>query len=165
MENTFNTPPEDFGVEFKEKEIGKNPAGLSGSLKEVSSSFKDMVQAEIRLAKVEIQDGLENVASNFAQVAIFGVVTVLGIFPLLSFLVIGLGRILNDNYWLSSLIVTILCFGIGGFMAYRALKAVRFDKLSLSKTRATVGTGMGVVADSVSKNVVSIQDSFKRRIS
>ena len=137
--------------------------GITDSLRDVGSSFKEMVQSEIRLAKAELQDAVENVTTHFFQVALFGAMAVLGIFPLMAFLVIGLGRIFGDNYWLSSLVVSVVFFGVGGALAWRAYRAIKLEGLSLPKTRSTLESEMSSVAESLGKNVVSIEKSFKRR--
>src|SRR5437868_6042078 len=68
----------------------------------------------------------------------FGFLAMLGVFPLLAFLVIGLGRLMGDYYWLSSLIVAVLCMGIGGSLAIRAYHRMKEKDLTLPHTRETL---------------------------
>ena len=56
------------------------------------------------------------------QVMIFGMIAALSALPIMAFLVIGLGNLLNGNYGLSSAIVGIIFLVFGGGFALRALK-------------------------------------------
>src|SRR4051812_21847307 len=79
---------------------------------DLSTSLKNLVQSEIHLAKAELSDSVGRTASHLGMTAAFGAVAALGILPFMAFLVIGLGRLLNDNFWLSALIVSIVFFAV-----------------------------------------------------
>lgn len=105
---------------------------------EVGTSAKDLVKSELDLARAEIKQSAAEVGRHSAQAAIFGTLLMLSAFPFLAFLVIGLGRILNGRYWLSSLLVAVVCAAVGGIMAYRAYKKIKHTDLSLPRTREKV---------------------------
>src|SRR3712207_3748274 len=70
---------------------------LATVLRELSSSLNDVVRSEIHLAKAELKETGSRVARDGIMLGVFGVVAALGIFPLMAFFVIGLGRLLGDN--------------------------------------------------------------------
>lgn len=139
--------------------VGADPtnASLGSSLKDVGSSFARVVRSEIRLAQAELTDAAGDLGRKSAKMAAFGVVAALGILPFLSFLVIGLGRILNDNYWLSSLVVAVVFFAVGGILAYSAFKSLKFDGLSAPRTRQRLDRELSLVKDKVSETQDNIR--------
>lgn len=113
----------------------KEESTLSIVLKELRESFSDVVRSEMKLAQVEFKEVVSDVRNKLTSAAIFSGVAALGILPFLAFCVIGLGALLNGNYWLSALIVSLICFGVGGLVAYRSFRAIKFSNLSLPRTR------------------------------
>lgn len=106
-------------------------------LKELGQSARDLIQSEIRLIGLELKNATHKVSRHSAQAAAFGGLLVLSVFPFLAFVVIGLGQLLDDRYWLSSLIVAIVCAVVGGIMAYRAYKKIKEEDLDFSATKST----------------------------
>lgn len=107
-------------------------------LKELGESAKDLIQSEIFLLTEEFKATSQKVKKDLAEVVAFGTIMALSVFPLLAFFVIGLGNILDGRYWLSSLLVAVLCAGIGGPMAYRALKKIKEQDIDFSRTRRSL---------------------------
>jgi uncharacterized membrane protein YqjE len=117
-------------------------------VREITSSMKDIARGEARLAKAELKDAGQRVGRDAITLGIFGVLAVLGVLPFLAFLVVGLGRILGDNYWVSSLIVSIFCFAVGGAVAYGAFKKIKQEaSLSLPRTRHMLNYEVEAVKD------------------
>lgn len=117
-------------------ESGKsNNPSIASSLREVGSSAKEMISSEVNLIGAELQNSVQSVRSHVVQAAIFGALTAISALPFVAFLVIGLGRILGDNYWLSSLIVSAFCALTGGSMAYRAYGKIASEDLTLPRSR------------------------------
>jgi hypothetical protein len=104
-------------------------------LRELGVSVKDLFVAEVDVVKAEIKESSRMLGRYAFQAAIFGVLIGISIFPLLAFCIIGLGRLLNDNYWLSSLIVGLVCAGVGGLMGYRTYQKFKRENLSLPVSR------------------------------
>lgn len=107
-------------------------------LAELGSSAKDLVKSELELARAEIKQSASEVGRHSAQAAIFGSLLMLSVFPFLAFCVIGLGRVLDGRYWLSSLLVAIVCAAVGGIMAIRAYQKIKQTDMSLPRTREKV---------------------------
>ncbi len=94
-------------------------------LRDLGLSTKDLVQGEMALFKAEAKMNLQELRVQFTKLVVFALVALVSSGPLCAFLVIGLGKILNENYWLSSLIVGAVLALIGGGLAYRTLQEVK----------------------------------------
>lgn len=122
-------------------------------LKDITESTKDLVQGELSLIKAEMKTVLPRVARHSTQAAIFGAVCALSVFPFIAFLVIALGRLFGDNYWLSSLIVSVLFAAIGAPIAIRSFKKIKEEDFNFSDSKRTVQRGVHIVQDKL-KEVV-----------
>ena len=96
----------------------KVPTALPGALHESVTCLKDWVRAESRLASTELRRSVKTKGKSSIRITIYSCLAALGILPFLSFLVIGLGVLLHSNFWLSSLLVSILIFTLGGVLVY-----------------------------------------------
>jgi membrane protein implicated in regulation of membrane protease activity len=85
----------------------------------------------------------------------YGVFALLGTLPFIAFLVIGLGRLLEGNYWLSSLIVAVVCMGVGAAMAYRSYSKLKSEDMSLSRTQRTLEEDKQIITDAAQGAVQS----------
>jgi len=126
---------------------------------EITSSLRDVLRSEFKLAKVELKQTSKGISTHAAQVGIFGIFALISLLPFMSFLVIGLGRLLNENYWLSSLIVALTFFGVGAGLSYRAFMKIRDQDLSFQNTRDTIKNGVSVF----DRKLKQVSESAKRR--
>ena len=113
-------------------------------LNDVISSAKDVFRSEINLFTTELKQLQPNLTKHIAQAAIFGGLLAISILPFLAFLVIGLGEILDGRYWLSSLIVSILCAVIGATLARRAFMKIKTEDLKFSQTKRSIQEALQV---------------------
>jgi hypothetical protein len=113
---------------------------FSSVAQEMTESLKAVIRSEFHLAKAEFKENGTQAAHYSVRMAIFGVIAALGVFPFLSFLVFGLGRLLDDNYWLSSLIVSVVLFAVGGTVAYLMYKRIKQVNFKFDNTRNSVVT-------------------------
>lgn len=141
------------------EEIKTNETSYAYAIREVLASSKDLLRAEITLAKEEAKTVAGRVARHSAQAALFGALLVMSFLPFLAFLVIGLGDLLGNRYWLSSLIVAVLAAGIGGFMAYRAFRKIADEDLGMPATRRTLEREADVISGEFDK----VRNLTKRR--
>lgn len=102
---------------------------------ELATSLKDIVRSEMDLVRAEFREAAPNLGKHTAQAAAFGALLALSVFPFLAFLVIGLGDLLDGRYWLSSLIVAVVCAVVGGLMATRAYKKIKEHDLKFPRTQ------------------------------
>ncbi len=100
---------------------------LSALIRDLVQSTSGLVRAELKLARVEAARNAREVGQDAVRGAIFAVVALLGVLAFMSFLVIGLGNLLQGRYWLSSLIVAVLFLGGGGLAAWRSFGRIGED--------------------------------------
>jgi hypothetical protein len=105
------------------------------TLREVAICAKEVLQSEIELAKAELSEATKTVGSQILQTGIFAGLCALSALPFLAFAIIGLGILLDGMYWLSSLIVALICGGGGGFFAVRSYEKIVGRKLTLPHAR------------------------------
>lgn len=122
---------------------------VAAVLREIGISIKNVVQSEIKLAKAELADSTLGLSAHLRQMALFGAVLLLSVPPFMAFLVIGLGRLLGDNYWLSALLISITFALVGGLMAARALRRIRGVELKLVRSRASLERTKAMVTDKI----------------
>lgn len=113
----------------------------------------------MHLIQAELRDSVGSVKGHIGQAAAFGAITAVSVLPFVAFLVIGLGRVLNGNYWLSSLIVAVVCAALGGSLAYRAYRKLSSEDLVLPRSREGLERGK----EAVSEKVHELKDIGKRR--
>ena len=87
-------------------------------IREVTQCLYDLAKSELHLAQTELTHGARETAKDSIQVASSIVLMGLGGLALLSFAVIGLGIILQDQYWLSALIIGVILMATGLIAAY-----------------------------------------------
>ncbi len=120
-------------------------------LNDVISSGKDVLRSEINLFMTEFKQLQPNLTKHMAQAAIFGWLLAISVVPFLAFLVLGLGEILDGRYWLSSLIVSILCAAIGGIFAQKALVKIKTEDLKFSQTKRSIQQALLVTNTTIDK--------------
>jgi uncharacterized membrane protein YqjE len=121
-------------------------------MREMTSSAKNIIQSEIALAKAELKETGPALAKHTSQMVLFATLAVLSVFPLLAFAVIGLGHLLGNEFWLSALIVGVLCAAIGAPLAYRAFKKLKNDDLKFDRTVEGLENGARAIR-STAKNI------------
>lgn len=106
-------------------------------IKKLASDASVLLRQEIGLAKAEMKQNVRSFVKHLSEMAVGGGVAVVGLLVLIAFAIIGLGGLLGDEYWLSSLIVAVLLLGTGGLMILSGVK--RLGKTSVMPT-GTVGS-------------------------
>lgn len=110
---------------------------LSYVIRELLQSMAQLIQCEMRLARVEMTQNAKGMFKGMGSSAVFGVIAWMGTWALLAAAVIGLGKILGENYWLSALIWGVLLVGIGGAGVLRGMKQVS-GNASLETTKNSI---------------------------
>ena len=93
--------------------------------RQLTTDSSHLVRQEINLAKTELSETAVRLGQAGAKLGIAVGVAIPGLLALVAFLVIGLGDLMNENYWLSALIVGIAFLGIAGLLVKRATAALR----------------------------------------
>jgi hypothetical protein len=118
---------------------------FGSALHEVNDTLKRLVRSELDLLKSELAETGMRFSARAVRAAIFAALLALSIFPFLAFLVIGLGQLLGDRYWLGALIVSVVCAVVGGALAYRFYRSLRTDDMKLPHTRKSFKRTMTLV--------------------
>ena len=139
---------EDYSVpEFTEEQ----KRSYGEILGEIGATSKDLLQSDLSMILGELNMAKERLSKHGKKFAIFGSLVVLSIFPLMAFAVIGLGRLLNNQFWLSSLIVGLAMAAIGGFGMSNAYERIKAIDLRFSRTRAALKREARVISNGLSK--------------
>lgn len=115
-------------------EQGK-PDSMGAAAKEVATSFRALVRSEMRLALAEARESVQRAGRDSLQIALAAALAALALLPFMAFLIVGLGRILGGNYWLSSLLVGVLFLALSVGLALHALHRIRAFDLSFPHLR------------------------------
>jgi uncharacterized membrane protein YqjE len=105
------------------------PKPFGPLFREVAGSARGVIRAELRLAHAEFRASKRDIGRDIALMAAGGTLLIVGFLPLLAFLVIGLGRVFDDRFWLSALVVGGMVLAVGAaLVAYsvRGLKRIEF---------------------------------------
>ncbi len=132
---------------------------------EISGSLGGVVRSDLRLATAEFKQAAAEFKSNVPAFFIASVIAILGVFPWMTFLVIGLGRVLGGNYWLSSLIVGLVFSGVGGLVAYRSLQKLKLMEMTLPRTRIQLLKEKKTLAKKVSELTLATSSEANRIVS
>lgn len=136
-----------------------NRRSLTVILREVGIGARDVIRSEFRLAKAELRTTAGRVSRDAVLLGVFGTFAALGILPLMAFLVIGLGKLIGNMYWLSSLIVAVAMFLTGGVVAFASFRKIRSEDLTLSETREALTQPM----DAVDRKIHKVTELNSRR--
>lgn len=143
-------------------EFVPDPEQLKGSapsygtaLKNVAVSATNLLHRELDLVRAEFKTSATRVREHVIEVAVFGALLVLSVFPFLAFAVIALGELFDGRYWLSSLLVAVVCAGVGGYLSFRAYRKIKNDDIDFSRSRRTLNT----TANTVRRHVDKLKDA------
>lgn len=93
--------------------------------RQLTTDSSHLIRQEINLAKIELKETGARLGRAGTKLGIAIGVAIPGLLALAAFLVIGLGDLMNENYWLSALIVGIAFIGIAATLAKRATATLR----------------------------------------
>lgn len=156
---TFNPSKETPSVPRHQfsREVASETSGYNDIIREIFTSSKELVQNELTLAKAEFKHVAKDTIQDLIQVGIFGTLLALSLLPFIAFLVIGLGELLNQRYWLSSLIVAVVFAAIGGVMAYRSFNKIKQQDIDFTVTK----NSLRKEKDMVQSNLERIKQAAK----
>ena len=108
-------------------------------LRELADGSAQLVGQEIRLARIEVGELLRGLGKGTAQVAVGGVMMLLGVMALLTGVILLIGdEWLRDRYWLAALIVTVLLSAVAAWMARRGTALLTPSRLAPDQTVRTL---------------------------
>ena len=113
-------------------------ASLGDLFKRLTSDSAELVRQEIELAKSELSETGSAYAKDAAKIGVAAGLAFVGVLALSAFLVIGLGNVMGDRYWLSSLIVGIAAAGIGYVLVTNAVNDMKSRGIKPRETLETL---------------------------
>lgn len=116
-------------------------------LSHIVHDVTELARNEYLLAHVESREVGYRLARHSLLAAAFAGLFAVSVLPLFAFLVIGLGEILDGNYWLSSLIIGVIGVAVGGLGAYYLYQKIRSEDLQLPHTRQALKLSSEVIFD------------------
>ena len=129
----------------------KPEASYGSVIKELTSTTADLVQSEIGLMKTEFKAAAPNLSKHAAQTMMFGALFAASTLPLLAFAVIGLGILFGGAYWLSALVVGVLCASVSGILGRRAFQKLKSEDLTFARTREGIAKALHVIETKMSE--------------
>jgi len=102
--------------------------------KRVTTDTSELVRQEVALAKVEMRQAFATLARDGTTVGIGLGLALVGVLALTAFLIAGLGRLLNDRYWLAALIIGAVFLVVGAVLARNALADIKRRGLTPDQT-------------------------------
>jgi hypothetical protein len=120
------TPSSTTGDEVPLPATANGEGSLGTLVRQLAEDSRILIRQEVALAKTEIQDSVRTIAKGAIAIGLGIGMLLVGLLVLTAFLVLGLGRLLGGEYWLSSLIV-------GGALALLGAIALLAGKRGLAK--------------------------------
>jgi hypothetical protein len=106
--------------------------------RQLAEESRTLVRQEVALAKSEISESARAVAKGAVLIGAGAGMLVLGLLVLVAFVVVGLGRILGGEYWLSTLIVGGALALLGGGLLLVGRRGLERDTLKPELTAQTI---------------------------
>lgn len=116
---------------------GGDPS-LGQLVRKLADDGRALIHQEITLVKTEVRDNVRTIAKDAAMLVVGGAVLAVGLLVLLAFAVIGLGVLLGDNYWLSTLIIGAAFCAVGAILLLSGGKGLKEDDLTPRQTAASL---------------------------
>ena len=106
--------------------------------RQLTTDSSHLVRQEINLAKTELRETASRLGQAGTKLGIAIGMAIPGLLAVTAFLVIGLGDLMNENYWLSALIVGLAFIGIAAILAKRAKALISERPIGVPETAGTL---------------------------
>lgn len=101
---------------------------------ELAQESSTLIRQEVALARAEMRQSFKALSRYGTLLAVGGAISLLGALTLTAFLVVGLGKLLDGEYWLAALIVGVLYALIGGALLMRGKNGLQHEELKPDRT-------------------------------
>ena len=112
--------------------------GIPDLIRRLTDDSKRLAGDEVRLAKMELADSIQNVSRGTLWVALAFGAGVVATAALTVFLAALIGRMANFNYWVGALVTGLLELGLGYFLIKRGIKAFARPSYTFEETRESL---------------------------
>lgn len=114
--------------------------GFGDLLRDLVHGSTDLLRNEVKLARLELTEVATNVGRGTAQVALGGVLLLLGGLSLATGIVLVAGDqwLPRDRYWQAALLVMVVTGALAGWLVRRGLKQLSPSQLAPNQTIETL---------------------------
>lgn len=98
------------------------------------AALGELFKSEILLIGIQIKESIQNIEKHLVQLIVLVGLLIIAATPIIYAAAWGLGILLNNQFWLSSLIIGVFGTSIVGFLIVRTLKKIReYFKLEVAQ--------------------------------
>jgi Putative Actinobacterial Holin-X, holin superfamily III len=139
VQRAADMPPRDTDErDMLMRDTSVRERSLGELFRDLTTETSALVTKEIALVKAEARQTGTTLARDSAKIGTAAALAFAGFLALTTFLIAGLGDLLNGKYWLSALIVGVLFFAIGYGMVKSAVSDMTRRGQSVKHTMDTV---------------------------
>ena len=131
------TRPDGNGLSRYDRVPIDDGASVGQLFKQLGSDSTHLIQQEMALAKAELRETTSRFAQAGAKLGLAAGFAIPGLIAITAFLVIAVGDLLNENYWLGALIVGIAFLVTAVVLGKRATRLLR-EGVGVPETVATL---------------------------
>ena len=113
-------------------------ASLGELFKQLSTDTGELIRQEAALAKTEMREVGSTLARDGAKIGVAAGLGLVGAMALTAFLVITLGDLFGDSYWLSALLVGLVALAVAAMLGRNAVSDIRSRGVKPQQTIATL---------------------------
>jgi uncharacterized membrane protein YqjE len=121
-----------------ELQQGRDDRSLGELFGELTREITALVRQEAALAKTEISQKAANLARQVGMMAIGGFLAYAGLLAILAAIIITLAVEAGMEWWAAALVVGLIATGLGAFLVWRGVQAIRHADLAPRQTIETI---------------------------
>ena len=118
-------------------------------------ALNKLTRAELSLLKEDLKTSTLQATKHLALSFFFGFLAALSLLPFMAFLVISLASLLQGNYGLSSLILSIAFLSVGGLASYRSMMKLIKTDFKKESFRETLQSEVQIIRESLKPQATS----------
>jgi hypothetical protein len=112
---------------------------MGSLLRDLAEGSATLVKNEVRLARIEVAGMLRAIGAGTAEIAVGGVLALLGVLALFTgFVLLPGDQWFRDRYWLAALIVMLVAGGVAAWFAKQGLALLSPQRLVPDETIASL---------------------------
>lgn len=105
---------------------------------ELTREIVTLIRQEVALARTEMSQKVSRIGKHVGLMAAGGAVAYAGLLAIVAAIIITLAQHTDLSWWASALIVGIVVTGLGGFLAWKGLDALKHVDLAPRQTLETL---------------------------
>lgn len=105
---------------------------------ELTREIVTLIRQEVALARTEMSQKVSRIGKHVGLMAAGGAVAYAGLLAIVAAIIITLAQHTDLSWWASALIVGVVVTGLGGFLAWKGLDALKHVDLAPRQTLETL---------------------------